>query len=26
MQAFLDVVKAKLQQTSAPTLVQDRAG
>jgi DNA-binding transcriptional LysR family regulator len=26
MQAFLDVVKAKLQQTSAPTLVQHRAG
>jgi DNA-binding transcriptional LysR family regulator len=26
MQAFLDVVKVKLQQTSAPTLVQDRAG
>jgi DNA-binding transcriptional LysR family regulator len=26
MQAFLDVVKAKLQQTSAPALVQDRAG
>jgi DNA-binding transcriptional LysR family regulator len=25
MQAFLDVVKAKLQQTSAPALVQDRA-
>jgi DNA-binding transcriptional LysR family regulator len=25
MQAFLDVLKAKLQQTSSPTLIQERA-
>ena len=25
MQAFLDVLKAKLQQTSSPTLLQERA-